>query len=206
MPFPSASPNLQSSRLVLREGFLKIGPFNSTNPLNPTTQFVGGTNGGVAVTLNIDYAPIEVDQLHSPAELYPTSIAATIETSLTELGLYHLALAFGLPKDAIAGSSVLTISFNKLSKFGRYNACEIETVRPPTTDTEFGTAAPKRRDFTFPKVKVTSAGAYTTSRTDPTFLPIVVNVLGWRETSGEYDEILGQITDEDAQWSDPNFD
>ena len=195
MPFPPTNYSLGTYRIALREGFLSVAGYGSTN-----YQAVGLTQGGITINLNPDYANYEADQLHSAVDMIPTAVNGTIETRLAELSIWHLALALGLPKDAVQGSSVLQVHFSKLAAANNFHAVKVEALRPPTS----GSDTPGLRTFVFPRVKITSPGEfYTMSRSDPTTVPITMNILGdWDEAEG--DEKFFEITD-DAEWTAIEF-
>jgi len=198
MPFQPTDFAVNQYRIALREGYLYIGAENDA----ANAAAVGMTSGGITISLNPDYVNIEVDQLHSPLDMIPGSIGGTIETRLVELSIWHLALALGLPKDAVAGSSVLKVYYSYLAKLNNFHSVKVETLRPMTaSDDATGGGV---RTFEFPRVKVTSPGEfYAMSRSDPTTLPVTIQILGyWNETDSE--EIFFEVKDDD-DWSYISF-
>lgn len=183
MPYPPTSTNLATHRILLREGFLSLGPYNSSSPWDTSSvKYVGATNGGITINLNPEITSLDVDQLHTSADDLVTAINGTIECNLAEANIYQMALTAGLPQSAVDGSS-LNFNFANFFRLGQFNMARIETVAPPV---DVGNAV-NTRQFIFPKVKVIPASTLVTlSRTDPQYRSLTLNI------KSHYDDSTGQ--------------
>jgi hypothetical protein len=91
------------SNLAMGPGSLHVGAFGATEPLDAAIASppgagwtdVGGTNGGIKYTQEIDFQTMAIDQLEWEVGGRVTKRSGFIETQLAEVTLTNLALAAG---------------------------------------------------------------------------------------------------------------
>jgi hypothetical protein len=95
--------SVTATNLILGPATLYSAPFGSTEPANTNTALtappiapwvdLGGTSGGLTLTINQTYTPLTVDQLVDNVGGRLTAREITLATSLAEATLQNLAVA-----------------------------------------------------------------------------------------------------------------
>lgn len=149
---------------------------------------LGLTRGGVTVVFERDFIETEADQIRGIAVRSLESERVYVRTTLLELTLENLQIAWGQPSDNLTGGTTLCLGYNADCGMPEHSMV-IKTKGP-----QCGC-----RTFVFDTVvNVTSSSEYKMDRTESTGVDVEFEVLVDEET-GEFGCIHDGCTFQDAQ-------
>lgn len=163
-------------------GEMYIGAFGATEPLDTAVgtdpddavwTSVGGTDGGLTVTINQEFSPLTVDQRMMPVGQRLTSRSITVSTNLKEATLENL-------KTAINGGTITTggsggTAWKKLTPLSS-QAAVVPTYIAIVVDGFAPGLLGSRRRFVGRKALSTDAVEYALSRTDSTMYSLTLTL------------------------------
>lgn len=163
-------------------GEMYIGAFGATEPLDTAVSSapddavwtsVGGTDGGVTVTVNQSFQPLTVDQRMMPVGQRLTERSVTVSTNLKEATLENLKTAINGGTITTGGSGGtawkrLVPLKSELAVVPTYIAVIMDGFAPGLLGS--------RRRFVGRKALSTDAVAYSLSRTDSTMYSMTLTL------------------------------
>ena len=184
-----------------------VQPQDGEDPPNPSWNepnieggrysfvYVGGLAGGISVTKDETVVDARFDQFRHKVMSRSSEINYSIETSIAEVILPNLALAFALPMNNLQGSSVVVLNAAEQPE----KACIIWHLGPSSTY-QGGAVQFYDRYFLFPRTRIYTNGAYNLDPGAQTVVPVRIDPLVCTA-----DDTIGFLVDTNANWNVDNF-